>query len=301
MTPDGRARIAAPPLNLDDPILAQVRGRYVHLSDVAAAARAAGDLETDEALEPRDAFSRGFVDQYVDERLLADAATSVGLSRNPMVARRIRAARDHVLAAAYLDAQIQAASTPETIARLYEQQADIVTRGDEVRARHILVRTEDEAREILAALKDGYDFKKMARERSIDRATAPLGGEIGYFTREMMSPPLSRAAFATPKGDYARLFFTEHGWHILQVVDRRETVRPPLEDFSDQIRRYLELRTLAETLNELRRQNEVVYFRSSLEPPAPSAALTAPVSPEASDGQTVGPRDADAEASTHSQ
>ena len=291
LTPDGRPRIAAPPVDLEDPILAQIDGRYVHLSAVAAAARAGGDLAADERLTAKAAFERGFVDQYVDERLLSQAALEIGLGRDPDVARRLRAARERVLAAAYLDDQIAAATTKEAIASLVESQSDIVSLGEEVRARHILVRTEDEAREILTALEEGGDFSRLARERSIDRATAPLGGEIGYFTRDIMEPRLARAAFSTRNGRYAPIFFTEHGWHVLQVLDRRAAKTVDMARVDAQIRRFLALEAVEKTVSALRSENEVYYFEptdSDVAADAGFSLLSNIVARDESDDEDVG-------------
>ncbi|MGF1545577.1 MAG: peptidylprolyl isomerase [Parvularculaceae bacterium] len=258
------ARVEAPPIDIDDPILAQIRGRYVHLSEIAAAARAAGELRDGEELDARAAFAGGFVDRFVDQRLLAAAASDAGLDRDPDVLRRARAARERVLAAAFVDERVGEAATPEAVARLYEAQRDIVRLGDEVRARHIVVETEAEAREIMAALGDGADFRRLARTRSIDRATAPLGGELGYFSREIMAPRLARAAFSTPKGERAGPFFTEHGWHVIEVLDRRRAQTVEFDAVREDIARFLADKSVNDALADLRRENRVAYF-----PPAP--------------------------------
>src|SRR5690606_41993896 len=114
--------------------------------------------------------------------------------------------------------------------RLYDSQVDVTRLGDEVKARHILVASEDEARAIVKELNDGADFGSLARARSLDRATAPLGGEVGWFTRDMMTPPFAAAAFSTPPGDGADPFTREFGRHLLQVIERRAASGRPFRD-----------------------------------------------------------------------
>ncbi|MCA8889809.1 MAG: peptidylprolyl isomerase [Parvularculaceae bacterium] len=259
-----------PPVDNEDPIVARMDARYIHLSEVEAAARAAGQLRPGENLTIDAAFSRELVKAYVEQRLLAKAAIDDGMQRDPAVARRLSAARDRILGAAYMESRIAAATTPDKVERLYESQADVTRLGDEVRARHIVVATEEEARAIIKELTTDGDFASIARARSLDRSTAPLGGEIGWFTKDMMTPILSRAAFSTLKGEIAPPFFTEFGWHVLEVEDRRASQGVGFEAVSDNIRRFLTLREISDTLDDLSEGEDVVYY-----PPAGERAASA--------------------------
>jgi peptidyl-prolyl cis-trans isomerase C len=249
------------PIDLADPIVARIDGRYVHLSEVEAYARASAQLQEGETLTVESAFERELVKAYVEQRLLARAAIEDGLQRDPGVQRRLNAARDRVLAASYMEARIAAAVTPERVRRLYESQADVTKLGDEVRARHILVFSEEEARLIIAELNAGGDFAAIARARSLDRATAPLGGEIGWFTKDMMTPSFSSAAFSTPVGEIAPPFASEFGWHVLQILERRPGSGVAFSAVEDNVRRFLTLRAVNETIEALQEEDDVAYFR----------------------------------------
>lgn len=257
--------IFRPPLDAADPIIARVDGRFVHLSEVEAAARTSGQLLESESLTVEAAFARKLVDAYVEQRLLAKAALEESIQRDPKVATRLTAARDRILASSYIKSRIDAAVTPDRVRRLYDSQADITRLGDEVRARHIVVETEAEAQSIIAALQASGDFGAYARARSLDRATAPLGGEIGWFTRDMMTPTLGDAAFSTPVGSIAEPFRSDFGWHVLEVLDRRPTRGVPFAAVEDNIRRFLTLRAIDDTLKTLKENQDVVYY-----PPAAS-------------------------------
>ena len=263
------------PADAADPILARIGGRYVHLSEIEASARAAGVLAPSEALTPQTAFERELVEAYVEQRLLAGAALREGLQRSPGVSRRINAARDRVLASAFMDERLEEAVTPEAVRRLYDAQAGVTDLGDEVQARHIVVASEEEAAAVAARLDEGADFASLARELSIDRATAPLGGQVGWFTRAMMTPAFSRVAFATPSGERAAPFRTEFGWHVLEVTGRRSTRQVPLAAVSDNIEGFLRRRTIETTLQELEEASQVVYFRAETGrgPTAPAPLL----------------------------
>lgn len=249
-----------PPVDLDDPIVARVDGRFVHLSEIEASARAGGLIRDDEKLTVETAFARDLVSAFVEQRLLARAAIDEGLQRDPSVQRRLLAARDRILASSYMEGRIASAVTPDRVKRLYESQADVTRLGDEVRARHILVATEDEARSVVEELRAGGDFASIARARSLDRSTAPLGGEVGWFTREMMTPPFAAASFSTAPGEIAEPFSTEFGWHVLQVLERRPTRGVPFAAVEDNVRRFLTLRIVSQTLDALKAEDDVLYF-----------------------------------------
>ena len=276
-----------PPIDEDDPILARIEGRYVHLSEIEAAARAGGFLRPGEVLTPETAFSRALVESYVEQRLLARAALEDGLQRTPAVSRRVNAARDRVLAASLVDRRIQEAVTPETVERLYAAQAGVTALGDEVRARHIVVASEDEAKEVLELLEGGAEFGALAREKSLDRATSSLGGEVGWFTHAMMTPTFADAAFSVSKGELAAPFASEFGWHVLEVTDRRPTQAVSIADVRGGIERFLRMRTIDTLLRELEEANQVIYFRPETEQSAETALppdLTPPPLREGDDG-----------------
>lgn len=265
------------PIDTEDPILARIEGRYVHLSEIEAATKASGLLKPEDRLTPRGAFDRGLVESYVEQRLLARAAQEDGLHRSATVRRRVNAARDRILAASLLQARIKEAITPEKVEQYYQAQRDVADLGSEVRARHILVETGEEAEEIVAQLASGADFGALARERSLDRATAPLGGEIGWFIRPMMERTLSSAAFATPTGEIAPPFQTEFGWHVLEVQGRRRQNAKTFDELRDQIQDFLRNRLIADLLAELEEQNQVIYYYpEDDEPRTISPLLTAP-------------------------
>lgn len=255
--------IFRPPVDLADPIVARIDGRFVHLSEVEAAAKTAGQLLADEELTVESAFARDLVSAFVEQRLLARAAVEEGVHRDAAVAARLSAARDRILAASFMESRIDATVTPERVRRLYDSQADVTRLGDEVKARHILVATESDAIAIVAALQAGGDFGAYARARSLDRATAPLGGEIGWFTKDMMTPSLADAAFSTPIGSTAEPFQSDFGWHVLEVLDRRPTRGVAFAAVEDNIRRFLTLRAIDDTLKALKDDEDVLYFPPS--------------------------------------
>lgn len=102
----------------------------------------------------------------------------------------------------------------------------------QVEARHILVSTEDLARELYERATGGADFEQLARANSIDEATAPTGGDLGWFTYDQMVGPFADAAFALQPGEISEPIQTDFGWHIIKVEDADEN--RPLTDLQYQ-------------------------------------------------------------------
>ncbi|MEL7490864.1 MAG: peptidylprolyl isomerase, partial [Pseudomonadota bacterium] len=120
----------------------------------------------------------------------------------------------------------------------------------------------------------GGDFAQLAKDNSLDRATAPLGGEIGYVTKDMVTPAFAGAAFSTEPGNFAPLFETEFGWHVLEVTDRRPTEGVRLEEVKEPIEQFLRMREIEAALAALEEEKQVTFYR-------PEAVQSAPETPPA--------------------
>ena len=92
--------------------------------------------------------------------------------------------------------------------------------ADNIRALHILVKTEQEAKDILDEIKNGASFQKMAELKS-QCPSGKKGGDLGWFGRGMMVREFEKAAFALEKGEISQPVKTEFGWHIIKLVDKR--------------------------------------------------------------------------------
>jgi peptidyl-prolyl cis-trans isomerase C len=104
------------------------------------------------------------------------------------------------------------------------------------RASHILVPTEEAAKEIIAQLKGGANFAQIAKARSTDKSSAERGGDLDWFAPGSMTPPFAEAVRKLKKGETtAEPVKTEFGWHVLRVTDTRDTAPPPFESVKDRL------------------------------------------------------------------
>lgn len=100
-----------------------------------------------------------------------------------------------------------------------------------IRASHILVKTEEQAQEVLDRLDDGEDFEELAKAVSVDKASALLGGDLGYTTKGARIPEFEEVAFNLEKGEISDIVKTEVGYHIIKLVDRKDV----FEELKDEI------------------------------------------------------------------
>lgn len=110
-----------------------------------------------------------------------------------------------------------------------ELTQDLSLVRDEVRARHILVGTYDEALEAVSRLEEGEDFFTLAAEYSLDDSNKDRGGDLGWFDESMMVPEFAEAAFSLNEGEISEPVETSFGFHIIQVMAKREGQIPPAE------------------------------------------------------------------------
>ena len=136
--------------------------------------------------------------------------------------------------------------------KVYDDAVKQMGGDEEVRARHILVPTEDEAKTILADLKKGGNFETIAKEKSKDPGAAAQGGDLGYFTKDQMVPEFAEVAFKLEKGALSDPVKSQFGWHIIKVEDKRSKSPPPFEQVKDQVETFVQRKAQAEYVTKLR-------------------------------------------------
>jgi peptidyl-prolyl cis-trans isomerase C len=193
-----------------------------------------------------------FVVEYLMERhLLAQAAVKEGITESEEYKRRLAFYQAKALRDAYFAAKLKPSITEEAVKKSYDEQAAKVENEERVRARHILVASEQEAKELSARLTKGENFETLANEYSLD-GSKEYGGDLGYFTAEEMVAPFSSAAFSLDVGDVSQPVQTEFGWHLIKVEDRRVGGAQPFENVKETIRLVLLRQAVQDRLVELR-------------------------------------------------
>ena len=260
-----------------DPVVARVDGTEIHESDLAIAEE---DLAGNMQQMPPEAKREYLITFAADMMLVAKAAEAKNIGDNPEFKRRLAYARTKLLMEQLLQTEAKAAITPEAMKKVYDEAIGQVKKEPEVRARHILVETEDEAKAVLAELKKGTDFAELAKSKSKDPGSAD-GGDLGYFTKEQMVPEFAEVAFKLDKGAISDPVKSQFGWHIIKVEDKRDRQPPEFDKVKDQIEQYLVRRSQSEMITKLRAAAKIerVAPPAAAAPATPAAPAPAPAEP----------------------
>jgi len=237
----------------DDPVVARVNGYEIRASEVALAA----DDLVSHLTEIPPAHRYPFLVEYLIERhLLAQVAVRANIIESESYKARLRYYRAKAMRDAYFEDKIKPQVSEEDVRATYDEEVKKVEGTEEVRARHILVGSREEAAALHEQLKSGADFAQLAAQHSTDRTSAN-GGDLGYFDREDMVPAFSEVAFALKPGEISEPVQTEFGWHIIKVEDRRLNQAQPYEAVKQGIQRLLLRKKVQELVSQLRDTSEI--------------------------------------------
>jgi peptidyl-prolyl cis-trans isomerase C len=233
-----------------DRILAKVDGEIIREKDLAQAAE---DLGGGAEAQNREAL----IGYLIDLKIGAKAAQTAKIMETAAFQQRLNHVRDKLLLEEYLLVEARKSATPEAIAKLYQDTIKALPPEDEVHARHILVETEDQAKDIIARIGKGEDFGKLSVELSKDPGSGKQGGDLGWFTRDRMVPEFAEVAFKTAVGQISAPVKTQFGWHVLKVEEKRPHQPPKLEEVKDQIAQYLERKAQQDIILGLRAKAKI--------------------------------------------
>ncbi len=164
------------------------------------------------------------------QKILLLKARADGVAKSPDVVRQIAIVSEKIVIDAWLRRKTDAAITEETLRAWYDRDVAGKPGQEEVRARIIVVPTEESARLLISNLRAGADFADLARAQSTD-ATAQQGGDLGYVVREAVAPDIAAVLFALDVGQSTAFpVRTGIGYCILRVEGRRQRVAPPFEE-----------------------------------------------------------------------
>lgn len=233
--------------------IAVVNGKYISKETLAnlekeIAVRSQGQAVPKEKL----------VEELIQRELLVQDAVQKQLDKSPEVLANVEDAKKSILTQA--DVQNFMKANPVTDAEIKAEYDSKVggTNATEYKARHILVKTEAEAKKIIAELDKVADFAKLANKSSLDAKESQSGGDLGWFVASQMVEPFSKAVIALEKGKYTTApVQTQFGWHVILREDSRTQTPPPLEAVKEQLTPFLQRKKLQTMLENLRKQAKV--------------------------------------------
>ena len=243
--------------NAQDPIVATVDGAPIARSDIEEFQKS---LPAQYQRLPLQMLYPALLDKLIEIKLISQAAQKEHLENDEEVKKRVQQIQERVVEEIYLQRMIDKQVTDEALHKRYDKYVKETPARQEISARHILVQTESEAKDVLDQLKKGADFAELAKARSIDPSAKEQGGDLGFFTRDEMVPEFSNAAFKLKDGEVSPApVKTQYGWHIIKVEAHRTTV-PPFEQMRDKLAFDMSTEIKNDLVGKLRKTAKVERF-----------------------------------------
>lgn len=177
------------------------------------------------------------LDTMVIRELILQQASKDGLDKGPEIEEKLQDLRKRLVVEAYLKKKVETESnvSDEDLKKFYEQNKDKFKTGEQIKASHILVKTEQEAKSILGQIKAGGNFEELAKKNSVD-SSAAKGGDLGWFGKGSMVPVFEKAALALKEGQVSDVVKSDFGYHIIKLTGKRPAGIRPLEEVKEQIK-----------------------------------------------------------------
>jgi len=261
---------ARPAPAAEDPVVAVVDGVQILLSQAQAAHKR---LPEQYQRVPFDVIFPGLVDSLIDTRLAAASARRDKLHETEEFKVQIAWITDQVLQRLILNKIMEKSVTDAAVRARYEDEARKLAAQEQIKASHVLLKTEDEAKQVIALLDGGGDFAELAKQKSTG-PSATDGGNLGFFGRGQMVPEFEKAAYAMETGAYTKKpVKTQFGWHVIKVEDRKRTDPPSFEAMEPELRNNLFQEIGAAYIAKLRKSAKIALFNLDGTPRKPARKM----------------------------
>lgn len=256
-------------------VLATVNGQNITIGDVLDARKL---LPAQLSQVPTGVLLPMMVDQMVDQKAVQQAAEKANLENTPEVQQQLKLAKISIIQDAFLKSKVEPKVTPEAIKKFYDENYANKPPVKEAHIRHILVKTQAEAEKIIKEIKAGKKFADLAKENSIDKATAGQnGGDLGWVKADELVPDFSKAAFAMKANTTSTTpVKSPFGYHVIQVLGYKDVPVPPLDKVTPAIRQRLIQQNVKAVIDETVKQSTItkdgaVIKKYTIQPPTTQA------------------------------
>ncbi|MGO4851902.1 peptidylprolyl isomerase [Phaeovulum sp. W22_SRMD_FR3] len=251
------------PLHAEDmtaaKVMATVNGQEITLGQMVALR---GSLPAEYQNLPDDVLFNGILDQLIQQTALAQIGEKAVSAKDEA---RMEVDRRAYLAGAVLDKTASQAVTEDGLKAEYDAKYAGAEPSREYHAAHILLKTEDEAKAVKAAIDGGADFTEQAKMKSTG-PSGPNGGDLGWFELSVMVKPFADALADMKPGDVSGPVQTEFGWHVIKLFDTRLAEAPKLEDVRAELEGDLRSKAVEAQVTEVVSKSEVVRNTDGVDP-----------------------------------
>lgn len=247
----------------EDRVIATVNGAEIYYSDVLNAQQAMGEQAM---AVPLQMIQGMLVNSIADRKLVAAEARESGITESDSFKKRMAEVEELILQREFLTQYAEDQLTDDAIKAAYDKMVKDFTPAKEVHARHILLKDEAAAQDVIKALKDGADFVELAKEKSTG-PSGPNGGDLGFFGTGQMVPAFEQAAFALKAGEFSDTpVQTQFGYHVIKVEETRDTQAPAFEQAEESLKAQVANDAVSAYLDGLRKDAEIVLFDENGKP-----------------------------------
>jgi peptidyl-prolyl cis-trans isomerase C len=250
-----------------DTAVATVNGETVWASDVKREAVTQGLIGEGEPLDVSSPTFHQALDQLIDEKLLAVEAVRQNLANDPETKRRLAAARERILGDVLVENVVERTVSESSIRALYQDEVQSSGQAEEMHAAQIVTASQADAQVVRKALAGGAAFAAVAMQRSIDAQTRLNGGDLGYFTADVLPPTYADALKSAKVGDVVGPFRTDAGWVVVKLEDRKSETPISLDAARPEIVNFLTYEQVRDLLKRLRHDSQIKLL---IGPAAPS-------------------------------
>ena len=257
-TPAAPAAPAAAPVPVIAPetVVAKIGGIDVTQAEITLAEEG---LDANYAKLPAEQRRLAALAALLDIKSIAIKAKQAKVDETADFKTRVAFLADRTLHDAYFKTEIADKITDADVKARYDKEVSATKPENEVRARHILVKTEDEAKSIIEEIEAGGNFEEIAKAKSTDGAAAQ-GGDLGYFGRGQMVPEFEKAVMDLKPGEYSKApVKTQFGFHVVKVEDVRAKQPPAFDQVKDQVKDVVMREKYIETVRAWRDELKVEY------------------------------------------
>lgn len=235
-----------------------------------------------------------FLREVASEHELYKQAEKAGVENTPEVQALVEKVKHQIVIQEFLKGKTKDAISDDKLKAAYDAHVKEAGSGEEYHARHILVKTKEEAEAIEKKLKKGGDFDKLAKEKSNDKASGAAGGDLGWFAPDKMVPEFSAALMKLKKGEISSPVKTDFGWHIIKLEDSRKATPPAFADVKEALKQEVGNKAVSDYVKDIMKDAKItVVDASGHESPLP--AESAPPKDMAPAAGGKGEKDAPAE------
>ena len=265
--------ISSGALVADDKVVARVDGATITEGDIAAAVASLG---AEIAGIPEAQRRAQIVDFLITNQLMAAAAGEQKLDSGPAFDARMQNYRRLAMAETYYQKQVLGSVSEADVKKVYDQYVAGFKSEAQIRARHILVATEEEARDIIERLGRGDAFADLAKEFS-KSPEGQTGGDLGYFAKGDMVDPFDKAVFELKLNEFSEPVQTQFGWHVIEVLEKRNSKPNAYENEKHRIMAGLVEEKRLAVIEALRKSAKIEVvdpeIKKAMEAPAPRGSF----------------------------